>query len=73
MLVVNGSDQRARTKASLKGRTYETRNSTTHTSKGNNTQQTNNKQSVDKQRTMCYYNNVKRTTHTTTREKRYRV
>ena len=40
-------------------------NNTQHTGKGNDThnKQTNNKQSVDKQRTMCYYNNVKRTTH----------
>ena len=32
------------------------------------TQQINNKQSIDKQQIMCYYNNVKRTTHNNKRE-----
>ena len=76
MLVENGNGQRVRTRALPKRRTCETRNNTTYTMTNTTIhkqrqryiQQINNKQSIDKQRTMCYYNNVKRTTHNNKRE-----
>ena len=57
----------ARAKHATTQHTYTITN-TTHKQRQLHTQQINNKQSVDKQQTMCYYNNVKRTTHNNKRK-----